>query len=108
LPSTFTQASPFLFAMISNGATALNFATSGASAFLPINLLIPKRVFFGLVTDCLFATCPTRISPLLAKPTIEGVVLCPSAFSITCYVPFSSTATHEFVVPKSIPIIFPI
>ena len=40
--------------------------------------------------------------------TIEGVVLRPSVFAITTGLPPSITATHEFVVPKSIPIIFPI
>jgi hypothetical protein len=37
------------------------------------------------------------------KPTIEGVVLPPSALAITTGSPPSITATHEFVVPKSIP-----
>jgi hypothetical protein len=39
---------------------------------------------------------------------IEGVVRAPSLFSITRAVPFSSTATQELVVPKSIPIILAI
>ena len=39
---------------------------------------------------------------------IEGVVLAPSAFSITFGFPFSITETQEFVVPRSIPIIFDI
>ncbi|CSD14139.1 Uncharacterised protein [Vibrio cholerae] len=38
----------------------------------------------------------------------EGVVRSPSAFSITRGLSPSSTATHEFVVPKSIPMILPI
>ena len=39
---------------------------------------------------------------------IDGVVRSPSAFSITFALSPSSTATHEFVVPKSIPMILPI
>jgi hypothetical protein len=39
---------------------------------------------------------------------IEGVVRAPSLFSMTFATPFSSTATHELVVPKSMPIIFAI
>jgi hypothetical protein len=39
---------------------------------------------------------------------IDGVVRAPSAFSTTLGALFSTTETHEFVVPKSIPIIFPI
>ena len=38
----------------------------------------------------------------------EGVVLPPSGLVITVGSPPSITATQEFVVPKSIPIIFPI
>jgi hypothetical protein len=37
--------------------------------------------------------------------TIDGVVRAPSEFSITLGWPFSITATHELVVPKSIPMI---
>ena len=44
----------------------------------------------------------------LVNPTTEGVVLLPSAFVITVGSPPSMIATHEFVVPRSIPIIFPI
>ena len=36
--------------------------------------------------------------------TTEGVVRAPSAFAITIGSPFSIVATHEFVVPRSIPI----
>jgi len=39
---------------------------------------------------------------------MEGVVRAPSLFSITLATPFSNTATHEFVVPKSMPIILAI
>ena len=39
---------------------------------------------------------------------IEGVVRLPSLFGITTGSFPSITETHEFVVPKSIPIIFPI
>jgi hypothetical protein len=39
----------------------------------------------------------------LANATTDGVVLAPSAFSITFGYPPSMIATHEFVVPRSIP-----
>src|SRR5213593_2282244 len=55
-----------------------------------------------------FATCPTRRSPVFANATTEGVVRLPSALGITCGSPPSITATHEFVVPRSMPIIFAI
>ena len=40
--------------------------------------------------------------------TADGVVRTPSALAITFASPPSMIATHEFVVPKSIPIILPI
>src|SRR5688572_7357251 len=67
-----------------------------------------KNVFSGLVTACRFAGCPTSCSPSELKATIEGVVRMPSAFSMTLGVLPSMTATHEFVVPRSIPITFAI
>ncbi len=39
---------------------------------------------------------------------MEGVVREPSEFSITLGWPFSMMATHEFVVPRSMPMIFAI
>src|SRR5881227_3697996 len=70
--------------------------------------LIEKTVFCGLVTAWRLATVPTRRSPELVKATTEGVVRPPSAFSITVGSPPSSTAMHEFVVPRSMPIVFAI
>ena len=62
-------------------------------------------MFWGLVIACLFALSPTFLSPPSIKATIEGVVLAPYALGITTGSFPSITATHEFVVPKSIPII---
>src|SRR3954468_23226820 len=69
-----------------------------------MNRLIEKTVFWGLVTACLFAICPTSRSPSLVKPTTEGVVRPPSAFGMTTGSPPSITATTELVVPRSVPI----
>src|SRR5215467_3797812 len=55
---------------------------------------------------CRFATCPTNRSPVLVKPTTEGVVRPPSSLGTTLGSPPSITATQELVVPKSIPMIF--
>jgi len=62
----------------------------------------------GFVITWRLATSPTKRSPSLANATTDGVVRLPSAFGITTASPASNTATHEFVVPKSIPITFPI
>ena len=55
---------------------------------------------------CLLAGVPTTLCPSSVKATMEGVVLKPSAFSITLGVLPSITATQELVVPKSIPTIY--
>ncbi len=68
--------------------------------------LIEKTVFSGFVIAWRFATCPTRISPSFVKPTTDGVRRLPSWFAITAGSPLSTTATTEFVVPRSIPITF--
>jgi hypothetical protein len=75
---------------------------------LPIKRLIEYTVFVGFVTACLFAGSPTLRSPPSTNATIDGVVLFPSAFGMTTGSFPSITETHEFVVPKSIAIIFPI
>src|SRR5512143_201158 len=67
-----------------------------------------KNVFSGLVTACRLAGSPTMISPSSVKGTIDGVVRMPSAFSMTLGFFPSITATHELVVPRSIPITFAI
>ncbi len=51
------------------------------------------------------ATWPTSRSPLFENATTEGVVRLPSAFGMTTGSPPSMTATHEFVVPRSMPMI---
>src|SRR3954451_1525776 len=65
--------------------------------------LTDRMVRSTLVTACRLATSPTRTSPFLANATTEGVVRAPSALAMTVGSPPSSTATTEFVVPRSIP-----
>ncbi len=72
-----------------------------------MNRLTLKIVFSGFVTACRFATVPTRRSPVFENPTTDGVVRPPSAFGRTSGSPPVRTATHELVVPRSIPIVFP-
>ena len=73
---------------------------------LPISLLTDRIVRSGLVIAWRLATSPMRTSPSFAKATTEGVVRLPSVFAITVGSPPSSTATTEFVVPRSIPTAF--
>src|SRR5580765_6267036 len=69
--------------------------------------LIEYSVFAGLVTAWRRATRPTSRSPFLANATTDGVVRKPSAFAITLGSPPSMTATHELVVPRSMPMTLP-
>src|SRR5882672_9879609 len=85
----------------------MSFCTSFSSNLRPMRRLMAYRVFFGLVTACRLAGAPTRTSPSSMYATIEGVVRAPSEFSITLGLPPSMIATQEFVVPRSIPMIFP-
>src|SRR5690606_36155566 len=66
-------------------------------------------VFLGMVMAWRLAGSPTLRSPFppSKKATLVGVVLRPSLFGITTGSFPSITATQELVVPRSIPIIFP-
>src|SRR5664279_210545 len=64
-------------------------------------------VLVGLVTAWRLASWPTRRSPVLVNATTDGTVRPPSADAITVGSPPSMTATTEFVVPRSIPMILP-
>src|SRR5690349_10770970 len=82
------------------------FCTSGSSKRRPISRFTAYRVFLALVTAWRLAGAPTRISPSSVYATTEGVVRAPSEFSITLGLPPSMIATHELVVPRSMPMIF--
>src|SRR6266516_4787908 len=69
--------------------------------------LTAKKVRSGLVIAWRLAGWPTRRSPSSLKATIDGVVRMPLAFWMTFAVLPSITATHEFVVARSIPMTFP-
>jgi len=68
-----------------------------------MSLLLAKIVFSGLVTAYLLAGIPTSLCASSVKATVDGVVLCPSEFSMTLAALPSMMATQELVVPKSIP-----
>ena len=108
LPSTVTHASPLGPRTILYGTRAMSFLEIGSSNDRPISRLIAKMVRSGLVTACRLAGWPTRRSPSSVNATIDGVVRAPSEFSITLGVEPSMTATHELVVPRSMPITFAI
>ena len=64
-----------------------------------------KKVLEGLVTAWRLAGWPTRRSPSSCSATTDGVVRTPSAFSTTFGALPSMIATHELVVPRSMPMI---
>ena len=82
--------------------------TSSSSNLRPIKRLIEKIVFSGLTIAWFRAVRPTTRSPFLLMATTEGHKRSPSAVGMTVGSPPDMTATTELVVPRSIPIIFPI
>src|SRR5437588_3693063 len=106
LPPASTRASPFWPATTLYGTIDSSSRTS--ASLRPMKRLIEKTVFCELVTAWRLATVPTSLSPDCVNATTEGVVRPPSAFSITVGSPPSSTAIQLLVVPRSIPIVFPI
>src|SRR5438067_11751809 len=70
---------------------------------VPMWRFTERMVRSGLVMAWRLATSPTRTSPVLEKPTTEGVVRPPSALGMTVGSPPSRTETTELVVPRSMP-----
>src|SRR6185295_19058785 len=71
-----------------------------------MNRLIEYTVRVGFVTACRLAGSPTSVSPFSVNATTLGVSRLPSAFAITFGSEPSMIATTEFVVPRSMPMIF--
>ena len=103
-PRTSTRTSPFGPGTTLYGTIVSSSLTS--ASLRPMNRLIENTVFSGFITAWRFATVPTSRSSESVNATTEGVVRPPSAFSSTVASPPSRTATHEFVVPRSMPIVF--
>jgi hypothetical protein len=64
-------------------------------------------VLAGLVIAWRLATWPDEPLAVLVKATTDGTVRPPSALGMTVGSPPSITATTEFVVPRSMPMILP-
>ncbi len=106
LPRTSTRTSPPGPASTLYGTIVSSSLTS--ASLRPMKRLIEKIVFSGFITAWRLATVPTRRSPPSVKATTDGVVRPPSEFSSTVGSPPSRMATHELVVPRSIPIVLAI
>ena len=104
LPSASTRTSPFGPLTTSYGTIVISSVTS--SNLRPMKRLIEKIVLVGFVTCCRRAGAPTSRWPSFVNATTDGVVRPPSAFGMTVGSPPSSTAMHEFVVPRSMPMVF--
>ena len=103
-----TQASPLSALAIVYGTILMSRCTTSSSNRRPISRFMAYRVLVGFVTAWRLADWPTRTWSSLLNATIDGVVRSPSLFSMTLGTPPSMTATQELVVPRSIPITFPI
>src|SRR6478609_9227257 len=80
------------------------FLTCGEFHLRPIKRLAAYTVFSALVMAWRLAMCPTSRLPASVTATTLGVVLYPPRFGMTTGVSPSKIATHEFVVPRSMPI----
>jgi hypothetical protein len=105
LSSIWTRASPFGPLTTLYGTMASSSRTS--ASLRPMKRLIEKTVRPGFVTAWRLATVPTSRSLPWVNATTDGVVRPPSALGITVGSPPSRTAMHEFVVPRSMPIVLP-
>jgi len=106
-PLASTHASPLPLLTILYGTLFRSFCTWWSSNRRPMSRFVAKSVPSGLVTACRFAGVPTSRWPSSVKPMMDGVVRWPSAFSMTLGLPPSITATHELVVPRSMPMTSP-
>src|SRR6186997_933982 len=109
LPSASFTLIPSEFASFSTlyGTSSRERLVSGSSKRRPMKRLIEKTVLPGFVTAWRLASWPTSRSPVLVKATTDGIVRPPSADAMTVGSPPSMTATTEFVVPRSMPMILP-
>src|SRR5436190_15316973 len=103
-----THASPFFAATTPYGSREIRAWISRSESLRPISRFTPNTVRCGFVTICRLLAAPTTTSPSAFHETIDGVVRPPSWLWMTVDSPPSSTATHEFVVPRSIPMTRPI
>ncbi len=104
VPSALTRTSPPGPWRTSYGTMVISSVTS--ENLRPMKRLIEKIVFSGFVTCWRRAGAPTSRWPSFVNATTDGVVRPPSAFGMTVGSPPSSTAMHELVVPRSIPMVF--
>ena len=88
--------------MTLKGQYFLSSLTTGSSKRRPIRRLASKMVFMGLEATWFLAPSPTSRS-LLVKATKLGVVRLPWSFAMISTLPLKKTPTHEYVVPRSIP-----
>merc|ERR1719356_360974 len=76
---------------------------TGSLYLRPMSRLASKTVFSGLRAVWFLAASPIRRS-VSVKATYDGVVRFPWSLAIISTPSFFQTPTHEYVVPKSIPI----
>jgi hypothetical protein len=102
------QTTPKKLALLTKQLDHKNLAKRPAPDKWSVSEILAHLADSELVIAWRFAGSPTLRSPLSRNATIEGVVLLPSLLGITTGSLPSITATQLLVVPRSIPIIFPI
>mmetsp|Transcript_14331 Transcript_14331/g.38371 ORF Transcript_14331/g.38371 Transcript_14331/m.38371 type:complete len:527 (-) Transcript_14331:71-1651(-) len=103
-PAASTQTSPLSARTSLYGMFLMSSCVFSSVHRRPISRFVANSVFSGFVTAWRFAAAPTNFSPDDGtNATTDGVVLMPSAFSSTRGDAPCMSATHELVVPRSMP-----
>merc|ERR1719436_314614 len=84
------------------GQSLMSDWTIGSANLRPISRFASKTVFLGFLATWFLAASPINRS-VSVNATYEGVVRLPWSLAITSTPSFFQTPTHEYVVPKSIP-----
>lgn len=82
--------------------------TESSENLRPIRRLMSNIVFSVFSAAWFFAASPTRRSPDEVNATYDGVIRFPISFGIISIWPPREIAAQEYVVPRSIPIIYSI
>lgn len=88
------------------GHKRISFCTVSSSKRRPISRLASKIVLVGFMAAWFFAASPIKRS-VSVNATYDGVVRFPWSLAMISTLPCWKTPTHEYVVPKSMPMALP-
>ena len=107
LKTTWIMGASSLPAVTVKGKRLRSSAMAWSFMLRPMRRFASYTVLLGLEAACACAAAPMRRS-CSVKATIDGVVLEPSEFWMISTRSFCHTPTHEYVVPRSMPMMVPL